>query len=364
MTRSLTIAMLMASACGTAAAKIAGNRPYVAVFEKRSPLYARCLPAGNEGSEGTTQILRLRPEGDVVIETHAWFNRNGIVLGWSPRQGKVAVMRLRQDEGLSRERQIEFSFYLGDQFLRSYTTADLVLLGARVERDLDAIERGLGMHSERAVYRVDGCKQAWNTNDHYFSVTLEDARTLAFDVLTGRLCRVEQQESRQQLVPAEGSERLGSREDAQPGAEEAHSEERALLPWPDGRALRGFMTGLKLVSLPPEWARYIVGRATTGAAPARKPQITRPLQAIKSHASSGVPLRVLQSVQVAAGAGLPTPGHVGVDDGGLHAGMPERLLDLPDVGPEPPQMGGKRVPEGVRNLKKPPDPPDQTRKVA
>ena len=76
-------------------------------------------------------------------------------MGWSPKAGKVAVMRMRQDEDLPVEKQIEFSFYLGDQFLRSYTTADLVKLGAKVELDANAVEAGLDASSKRAVYRVE-----------------------------------------------------------------------------------------------------------------------------------------------------------------------------------------------------------------
>jgi hypothetical protein len=206
MRRSLiTPILLMVATCGQAAAKTAGNRPYVAAFEEQSGFYARCIPDKSRGSEGTTQILCLRPEGDEVITTYAWYNRNGIVMGWSPTAGKVAVMRVRQDEGLAVEKQIEFSFYLGDQFLRSYTTEDLVKLGAKVEPDASAREAGLGPSSKRAVYRVEGCKQAWNTNDYYFSVKLHETQTLSFDILTGRLCRVEKDGRKERLMPVESA---------------------------------------------------------------------------------------------------------------------------------------------------------------
>jgi hypothetical protein len=198
-----TALVLSVATCGFAATKSAGNRPYVATFAEQSPFFARCLPAKTRGNEGTTQILRLRAEGDEVVATYAWYNANGIVMGWSPKAGKVAVMRVRQDEGLSQEKQIEFSFYLGDQLLRSYKTEDLVNLGAKVERDAHAIERGLGAASKRAVYRVEGCKQAWNTNDYYFSVRLDDAQTLSFDIITGRLCRVEKDGTKERLVPVD-----------------------------------------------------------------------------------------------------------------------------------------------------------------
>jgi hypothetical protein len=192
----MTAVFLITATCGQAAAKSAGNRPYVAAFEEQSGFYARCMPAKNAGSEGTTQVLCLRPEGDELITTYAWYNRNGIVLGWSPIAGKIAVMRVRQDVGMDAEKQIEFSFYLGDRFLRSYTTADLVKLGAKVERDANAIEAGIGSFSKRAVYRVEGCKQVQGTNDYYFSVRLDESKSLWFDIMTGKLCQPEKDATR------------------------------------------------------------------------------------------------------------------------------------------------------------------------
>lgn len=194
--------------------KSAGNSPYVVTSGERSPFYARCIAAKATGSEGITQVLRVRPENDEVIATHAWYNRNGIVLGWTSKEGKIAVMRLRQGEGSNEDEKIEFSFYLGDRLLRSYTTADLVKLGANVE------QRGkMGDSSKRAIYSVEGCKQVWNTNDYYFSVKLSDAQTLCFDVLTGRLCRIETDGSKQRLITNNDSENFGN----SPKAEEALS---------------------------------------------------------------------------------------------------------------------------------------------
>jgi hypothetical protein len=187
------------------AAKSASNQPYVAAFGEQAPFYARCIPEKGRGNDGTTQILRVRPERDEVVAIHAWYNRNGIVMGWSPKAGKVAVMRVRQDEGLAVEKQIEISFYLGDQFLRTYTTAGLAKLGAKVERDASAVEGGLGASSKRAVYRVEGCKQVWNTNDFYFSVRLDETQTLSFDVLTGKLCRIEKDGRKERLVPVDST---------------------------------------------------------------------------------------------------------------------------------------------------------------
>jgi hypothetical protein len=197
------VCVMTVAVCGNAAAMSAENFPYVAAFAEYSPFYARCIPYKAYGNEGSTQILWVRPEGDEVVATFPWYNRYGIVMGWSPKAGKVAVMRVRQDEGLASDKQIEFSFYLGEQLLRSYTTDDLAKLGAKVERDDNAIERGLGLDSKRAAYHVEGCEQAWNTNDYYFSIRLDETQTVSFDIITGKLCRVEKDGIKQRLVPVD-----------------------------------------------------------------------------------------------------------------------------------------------------------------
>ena len=71
---------LMVTLCGHVAAKSAGNRSYVAAFAEQSPFYARCIPNKANGNEGSTQVLRIRPEGDEVIATFSWYNQNGIVM--------------------------------------------------------------------------------------------------------------------------------------------------------------------------------------------------------------------------------------------------------------------------------------------
>jgi hypothetical protein len=192
-----------------AMAKSAGNGPYAVAMEEAGPIYARCIPEEKDGNKGLTQIMMVQKEGDKVVTSYDWYNRNGLVLGWSPVAGKVAVMRLRQEERLPQEKQIEFSFYLGDRLLRSYTTADLVKLGAGTELDAAAVERGINEFTKRAVYRVDGCRQVWNTNDYFFSVKLDATRTLAFDILTGDLCRIEKDGDRKQrLVHADSSDAI------------------------------------------------------------------------------------------------------------------------------------------------------------
>ncbi len=195
---SVIVSLLILS--GSAAAKSGGNAPYVATFESQSPFYARCIPDQDSGSQGTTQIFQVRKEGDEIITTFPWYNRHGLSMGWSPIAGKVAVMRIRQEEGLAPEKQIEFSFYLEDKLLHSYTTADLIQLGAKATLIRTAGVKGFGNPPQRALYQVEGCHQVAGTNDYYFKVRLGDKETLLFDVLSGNLCRVERDGAKQRLV--------------------------------------------------------------------------------------------------------------------------------------------------------------------
>lgn len=155
----------------------------------------------------------MRAEGDKVVEQFDWFNRHGIILGWSPKAGKVAVMRLRQDSGLPPEQQVEFSFYIGDIHLKSVTTAELVAVGAMVETDHMAVEEGFSSPGGRSVnqlpqrarYMVEGCKQVANTNDYYYLVRLNETKVLFFDITTGELCRLDSEGTAERLIPANNS---------------------------------------------------------------------------------------------------------------------------------------------------------------
>jgi hypothetical protein len=45
----------------------------------------------------------------------------------------------------------------------------------------------------------------WNTNDYYFSVRLDETQALSFDILTGRLWRIEKDGSTQRLMTVESA---------------------------------------------------------------------------------------------------------------------------------------------------------------
>src|SRR3954469_15421419 len=87
------LALLAAAAPGpaAAAAKAAGHRAYV----QSGPdgvFYARCVPPAGGGKPGHTDVYRVEGEADKRVDRYDWFAPGGVVLGWSPIKGEVAVM--------------------------------------------------------------------------------------------------------------------------------------------------------------------------------------------------------------------------------------------------------------------------------
>jgi len=176
----LTLAALFAFSFtrNAAAFQDAGNCPYV----QSGPdgvFYARCIPRETTGSGGFTDIYKVQKDHDELVDHYDWFTKHGVVLGWSPIAGKVAVMAIRKDAPSPPDQQIEFSFYLGGKLLKSWTTADLNRLGAEVSPSFYG--------GERAVFQVLGCEQVPRTNEYIFSIKIAKDNKVSFDILTGDL---------------------------------------------------------------------------------------------------------------------------------------------------------------------------------
>jgi len=161
-------------------AKEAPNRAYV----QSGPngfFYARCVPHNAAGTAGSTDIYRVQEERDEVVDHYDWFTKHGVVLGWSPIAGKVAVLALRPEPSDSLDKQVELRFYLGGKLLKSWTTAQLQALGADV---------GMSRPGGRmARFQVLGCEQIPGTNEFAFTVQIGKEKKLSFDILTGDLFR-------------------------------------------------------------------------------------------------------------------------------------------------------------------------------
>lgn len=154
------------------------NGAYVQSMDGPSIFYARCVPDGLEGTAGVTTIYRVRAEKDEVVDTYRWFSPRGVILGWTPMAGKVAVMSFGEP-GSNSDEGVEISFHLGGQLLHSYTTSDLKALGIQVG---PSVERKLA-----AQFKVVGCVQVPRTNEYDFVIESRDGVRLSFDILTGKV---------------------------------------------------------------------------------------------------------------------------------------------------------------------------------
>ena len=170
---------------GAVFAKRADNRPYVQSGAD-GVFYARCIPAEAEGTGGRTEICRVGMERDEVIDRYDWYTAHGVVLGWSPLKGKVSVLAIIQEEADEWRRQEELRFMLGGQKLKSYTSADLLALGAG-----EQVSKPGG---QRAAYRVIGCEQVPLTNEYDYVIEVGKDKRLRFDITTGELRSAVRQE--------------------------------------------------------------------------------------------------------------------------------------------------------------------------
>jgi len=91
-------------------------------------------------------------------------------------------MRLRQYLGERAEDQVEFSFYIGGRFLKSYTHSYLVKLGAE-SHSLKTADGGV-----LTEYEVLGFKNLpFYANKGYFEIKLKGGKKIRFDVNTGEI---------------------------------------------------------------------------------------------------------------------------------------------------------------------------------
>ena len=178
--------LVLSVASGSSAAKLAVNRPYVESM-KGGVFYARCIPSGKFDSAGFTDVYRVGLEKDERVAHYDWYSRDGLVLGWSPIAGEVAVMARRGEAAEAPDKQIELSFYLGGKLLRSWSTADLQKLGVTVGRAIEAEPM-----TRRAEFQLGGCEQIDNSNEYVFRVQFTGGKKVSFDILTGELYRPHQ----------------------------------------------------------------------------------------------------------------------------------------------------------------------------
>jgi hypothetical protein len=168
-------AVLQTDVAPASAGKVGPNRSYLQTGPD-GVYYARCVPEAETGRAGTTKVYQVGPEKDVLVDSYDWYTPSGVVLGWSPIAGKVAVMA-RGGKVVEGAELVELSFHLGGKHLASYTAEDLRKLGVELTKRTDATRVDLGLV---------GCEQVPGTNHYLFVVEAGGKKRLTFDILTGK----------------------------------------------------------------------------------------------------------------------------------------------------------------------------------
>lgn len=160
--------------------KSIANRSYVQ-SGLTGRFYIRAIPAEAKGDKGTTFLYLVKDETDEIVDKYNWFARRGVVMGWSPIAGKVAILKIGGLISRNFEKQVEFSIYLGGKHLKTYTTNHLIKMGAEVTSySLDL--------KERAKIEFLECKQMVD-NEYAFAVKISKTKTVFLDILTGKIYR-------------------------------------------------------------------------------------------------------------------------------------------------------------------------------
>lgn len=170
------------------AMKKAAERTYV-YSALDGVFYARVKPA-REKSPPRTQIFLVGDEKDTLLDTYDFYSPR-VELGWSPIAGKVAVLAARLKTASNPNQENELDFFLDGKHLKSYSTEELVRLGASTTTRLYDDGR------EHADFKMIGCRQIPGTNEYDFVLEVNKGKLLKFNILTGELRNSETQTSSQ-----------------------------------------------------------------------------------------------------------------------------------------------------------------------
>lgn len=146
------------------------NQPYVKSIG-HGYFYARAIPKETQGNLGITKIYRVGIESDKLIDSYDWYSSNNIFLAWSSLTGKIAILRIRPKKG------VEMTFYLGGNYLKSYTNDEMNQMCAKTEH---ALGRGSRMNIEYL-----GVEQIPWTAQSVFKINIPKIGIKRFDILTG-----------------------------------------------------------------------------------------------------------------------------------------------------------------------------------
>jgi hypothetical protein len=152
--------------------------------------YVRSVPSSDYGTEGKTQVFKVRSNGDELVDEYPVYMRGELYLGWDPSAGKWCLVHL-EPERITSNNDVEklgkvsrLAFYMGGKEIMAYTGNDLEEMG--LKRKVEAL-----VYRQQGQFMVHGIQQVPGTNRYAFVIekTTEkrnDTETISLDITTGR----------------------------------------------------------------------------------------------------------------------------------------------------------------------------------
>ena len=219
---------ILASACVllTTGFKIAGRGENCPTVQSAfgGTLYVRSVPSSDYGTEGKTQVFRVRSDGDELVDEYPVYMRGELYLGWSPIAGKWCLVHLEPERITSNNdfaklgKVSRLAFYMGGKEIIAYAGKDLEKMGLK-EKVQTLVYRQPGQ------FMVNGIQQVSGTNHYVFVIekTAEQGKgtqTISLDITTGKIFSHDSEKSAEPKrstngrQPNQALERTAKREDS------------------------------------------------------------------------------------------------------------------------------------------------------
>ena len=150
----------------------------------------RSVPSSDYGTEGKTQVFRVRSNGDELVDEYPVYMRGELYLDWSPIAGKWCLVHL-EPERITSNNDFEklgkvsrLAFYMGGKDIMAYTGKDLEKMG--LKKKVQTL-----VYRQPGQFMVHGIQQVPGTN-HYVFVIEKTAKqgngteTISLDITTGK----------------------------------------------------------------------------------------------------------------------------------------------------------------------------------
>jgi hypothetical protein len=165
------------------------NRPTVqSAFD--GTYYVRSVPSSDYGTEGKTQVFKVRTNGDELVDEYPVYMRGELYLGWDPIAGKWCLVHL-EPERITSNNDFEklgkvsrLAFYMGGKEIMAYTGKELAEMG--LKQKVQTL-----VYRQRGQFMVHGIQQVPGTNHYVFVIekTTEKGNgidTISLDITTGK----------------------------------------------------------------------------------------------------------------------------------------------------------------------------------